>query len=183
MFMELHTRPLAPEPYAELPKVPAFTVTSPDFADGDPLAPRHAADHEDLSPALAWTGFPPETRSFVVNCFDPDAPTPAGFWHWTALDIPASCTELPRGAGAPDGAALPAPAFHVRHDGGGQGYMGCAPPPGDRAHRYIFAVHALDIPSLADAAGLGPDTSPTAVAFNALFHTLARGVITGTYQR
>ncbi|MDR1118090.1 MAG: YbhB/YbcL family Raf kinase inhibitor-like protein [Bifidobacteriaceae bacterium] len=171
------TRPIAPDPYSLLPAVPAFTLTSQDVATDIEMASDFIASGANLSPALAWTGFPKDTKGFVVNCFDPDAPTPSGFWHWTVVNLPASTAALPRGAGAP-GAVLPEPAFQVRNDGGGTGYMGAAPPQGDRPHRYFFAVHALDT----DALPVGPDATPTAVAFNTLFHTLARAVIAPTYQ-
>ena len=81
------TRPQAPYPYDLLPKVPAtFTITSQDMEDGKPLADKFAAPHENISPALAWHGYPKQTQSFVVTCFDPDAPTPSGWWHkmWAA---------------------------------------------------------------------------------------------------
>lgn len=69
------TRPQAPYPYDLLPKVPAtFTITSQDMEDGKPLADKFAAPHENISPALAWHGYPKQTQSFVVTCFDPDAP-------------------------------------------------------------------------------------------------------------
>ena len=45
-------------------------------------------------------------------------------------------------------------------------------------HRYIFAVHALDI----DTLGLDEDTSATRAAFTMLFHTIARGYLTVTYS-
>ncbi|MCV2393314.1 YbhB/YbcL family Raf kinase inhibitor-like protein [Actinotalea sp. M2MS4P-6] len=173
------SRPVAPEPYELLPSVPAFEVTSTDVVDGGACDHVFTAAGGSTSPQLAWSGFPAGTRSFVVSCFDPDAPTPAGFWHWTVVDIPAGVTSLATGAGAPDGSGLPAGAFQVRHDGGGPGYMGMAPPVGDHVHRYVFAVHALDV----DKLGVGPDATPTAVAFNTLFHTLARGTLTATYQR
>lgn len=172
-------RPLAQDPYGKLPPVPAFTLTSPDVADGATLPEELVAQGGNLSPALAWSGFPAGTRSFVVSCFDPDAPTPSGYWHWAVVDVPPTVTSLERGAGAHGGSHLPRGAFHVRNDGGGDGYDGAAPPAGDRAHRYVFAVHALDVDSL----GVGPGASNAGVAFNALFHTLARATLTGTYRR
>lgn len=171
-------RPLAPDPYSLLPAVPEFPVTSDDVVDGGSLPASATADGGDRSPHLAWTGAPPGTRSFVVSCFDPDAPTPAGYWHWTVVDLPAGTTSLPAGAGSPDGSALPAPALQTRNDAGTPGYTGAAPPPGDRPHRYVFAVHALDVETL----GLNASATPTKVAFTALFHTLARGTLTATFQ-
>ncbi|WP_395725700.1 YbhB/YbcL family Raf kinase inhibitor-like protein [Nakamurella sp.] len=175
-------RPVTPDPYGLLPEVGSFTVSSPDIADGQLVAPefRYGPDApggQNISPALSWSGFPADTESFVVSCFDPDAPTPAGFWHWTAVDIPVTVTELARGAGS-DGGTLPAGAFHVRNDFGTAGYDGPAPPPGDQVHRYFFVVHAVDVPSL------GPDesASPTVVAFNLVFHTLARGILTPVFS-
>ena len=172
-------RPLAQDPYGKLPQVPSFALTSPDVTDGARLSDELTGAGGNLSPALAWSGFPAGTRSFVVSCFDPDAPTPSGYWHWTAVDVPATVTSLDRGAGTPGGGHLPRGAFHVRNDDGTDGYEGAAPPRGDAVHRYVFAVHALDVEELGD----GPATSPALVAFHALFHTLARATLTATYQR
>lgn len=172
-------RPVPPDPYSQLPAVPSFAVRSDDVTDGEPLPARCTADGADVSPHLAWDDVPEGTSSLVVSCFDPDAPTPAGFWHWTVWDLPAGTTELTTGAGVPDGALLPDGARQARNDGGGVGWTGAAPPPGDRPHRYVLAVHALDVDSL----DVPDDATPTAVAFTALFHTLARGTITGTHQR
>lgn len=171
-------RPVAPEPYGQLPPVPSFTLTSQDVADGEPMPAPFSAAGGDVSPHLAWSGFPPETQSFLVNCFDPDAPTPAGFWHWTVVDLSTDTTELEQGWGQSD-LMLPGAAFHVRNDGGGHSYTGSAPPPGDRPHRYYFAVHALDV----DTLELDAEDSPTKVAFTALFHTIARAVIAPTFQQ
>ncbi len=172
-------RPVAEDPYGKLPPVPAFTLTSTDISDGERLPETFTAHGGDVSPALAWSGFPAATRSFVVSCFDPDAPTPSGFWHWTVVDVPADVTSLPTAAGVPGGGHLPRGAFQVRNDGGDDGYTGAAPPRGDHEHRYVFAVHALDVNSL----GVGPRASNASVAFNALFHTLARATLTATYRR
>lgn len=79
--MEL-TRPVPPDPYSLLPQVPSFTLTSTDLTDGAPLDPQFSQAGDNASPHLAWSGFPEGTQSFLLNVFDPDAPTPAGWWHW-----------------------------------------------------------------------------------------------------
>lgn len=170
-------RAVPPNPYDFLPARPWFPVTSDDFSDGNRLDDRYAEEHDDESPHLRWTG-PDGTLSFVVTCFDPDAPTPGGWWHWVLVDLPPDTTELPRGSGS-GGVALPGGAFHVRNDGGALQYDGPAPPPGDREHRYQFVVHAVDAVSLEVA----PDASPAAVGVALAFRTIGRGMITGTWSR
>jgi Raf kinase inhibitor-like YbhB/YbcL family protein len=170
-------RSVAPDPYDLLPEVPSFTLESDDVTDGQPLDPRFAhpsVGGEDVSPHLRWSGFPEETKGFAVTCYDPDAPTGSGFWHWTVYGLDASVTELPQGASG----QLPGAAGEVRNDYGESGYGGAAPPQGDGPHRYVFAVHALDTDDL----GLTPDASPAYVGFNLTFHVLARAVIRPTFQ-
>ncbi|MGN0063105.1 MAG: YbhB/YbcL family Raf kinase inhibitor-like protein [Nocardioides sp.] len=169
------TRPVAPNPYDYLPPVPSFELTSEDVTDGQPLKDDQVAAHGNRSPQLSWSGAPEGTQSYVVTCFDPDAPTPSGFWHWNLVDVPAGVTTLAADAAA---GALPGDAFHVRNDGGDAGFMGAAPPAGDHPHRYFFVVHAVSEPSL----GVGPDASNAVVSFNLAFKTLGRAIIHGTYQ-
>ena len=173
-------RPVTPDPYDLLPATGSFTVTSSDVEQDTVLATAHVHDSaggENTSPHLSWSGFPAETKSFVVTCFDPDAPVPSGFWHWVAVNLPASTTELPRGAGESDD-ALPGDAFHARNDFGTKNYGGAAPPEGDQNHRYYFVVHAVDV----DALDVDGDTSPAVISFNLAFHTLARAILVPTYR-
>ena len=79
----------------------AFTVTSNSFKDGDYL-PKDFILSADFgfgcaggnqSPHLKWSGAPAGTKSFAVTCYDPDAPTGSGFWHWLVVNIPANVTR------------------------------------------------------------------------------------------
>lgn len=170
-------RPVHPDPYDLLPKVPSFTVTSEDVTDGKPLKDDQVNAAGDASPQLSWSEPPEGTKSFTVTCFDPDAPTPSGFWHWVLVDLPAEVTSLDAGAGA-EGADLPGNAFMCRNDGGTKAFMGAAPPEGDQVHRYYFVVHAVKEASL----GVDSDASPAVVSFNLAFKTAGRAIVQGTYQ-
>ena len=168
---------IPPDPYELLPEVAPFTLKSDDVEDGIALNPRFAHSTrglQDVSPELHWSGFPLETRGFAVTCFDPDAGTGSGFWHWMLVGLPLTVTMLPRGAGVDRG--LPEGAFHVRNDFGARSYGGPAPPKGDRPHRYVFAVHALDVSKL----DVTQDTTPARVGFDLTMHTIARAVIRPT---
>jgi Raf kinase inhibitor-like YbhB/YbcL family protein len=171
-------------PFEGLPDAPSFTVTSSDIADGSPLPQPHVsgvmgAGGEDRSPQLSWSGFPEGTKSFAVTCYDPDAPTRSGFWHWAVFNIPASVTELPAGAGDPGDGHLPAGAVTLPNDARLAQYVGAAPPSGHGVHHYQFVVHALDT----DRLDLDPGSTPAFLMFNLLGHTLARAAIIATYEQ
>lgn len=172
------------DPYAELPQVPSFEVASSDIRDDAelPVAQRSGvfgAGGEDRSPQLSWRGFPAGTSSFAVTAYDPDAPTGSGFWHWAVVDIPATVTSLPSGAGDAQGSGLPTGAFQLRNDAGTVGFLGAAPPPGHGRHHYHVVVHALDV----DTLGIGPDATPALLGFNLFSHTLGRGRLVGWFER
>ncbi|MDQ4491287.1 YbhB/YbcL family Raf kinase inhibitor-like protein [Sinomonas sp. ASV486] len=170
------------DPFDRIPPTAAFTVTSTTAADGEPWpAPQYSGAFdvpggEDISPQLSWSGAPEGTKSFAVTVYDPDAPTQSGFWHWAVVNIPASVTELPEGAGTASGELLPTGAFQLRNDAGTAQFVGAAPPSGHGPHRYFITVHALDVEDL----GVGADASPAFLGFNIFFHTLARAVMVPT---
>jgi hypothetical protein len=173
----------APLPYDYLPAVPSFALESSDVADGQQMSDAQVYNGfgmtgQNISPHLRWHGFPAETKGFAVTCYDPDAPTGSGWWHMIVLDVPVSVTELPTGAVSGDKSGLPSGAFCVRNDFGSKDFGGAAPPAGDLPHRYVFAVHALDVDSL----GLDSDVTPAVAGFNVGFHTLARAVMIPVYS-
>ncbi len=157
-------------------------LTSQSFNHGDKLPERQVLNTmgysgENLSPHLAWSEAPAETKSFVITCYDPDAPTGSGWWHWVVANLPATVNELAEGAGTTDGTRLPAGALQTRTDFGTSGYGGAAPPKGE-SHRYIFTVHALDVAHLDLDAG----SSGAMVGFNVHFHSLASASITAHFN-
>lgn len=177
---------MAHDPYGALPDLPSFEVTSADITDGAPLKPaQHSGifgvpDGKDISPQLSWSGFPAETKSFVVTVFDPDAPTASGFWHWAVLNIPVTTTSLPAGAGDDTGSGLPAGAVTLKNDAGLHRFLGSAPPKGHGPHRYIVAVHALDVERIE---GVTADSTPAFLGFNVFSHAIARATIYGTHEQ
>jgi len=145
-----------------------FTLTSTDLTDGGALGQDQVYSGGNRSPQLSWSGAPEGAKSFAVTCYDPDAPTGSGFWHWTVANIPADVTSLAAAASS-DG---------LRTDFGAPGFGGAAPPAGHGPHRYIFTVFAVDT----DALEVTPDNSGAVFGFNLHFHTLARASITGIYE-
>ena len=105
-------------------------LVSHDLREGEKLPQRQVFngmgyEGDNLSPHLAWDEVPPGTKSFVVTCFDPDAPTGSGWWHWVVANLPADTRVLPQGAGSGI-AALPEGAVQTRTDFGKAGYGGAA---------------------------------------------------------
>lgn len=171
---------LSYDPYAELATLRDFApleLTSPDFEPGGALplfAWSSSRGGEDRTPALQWSTPPEGTKSIAISCFDPDAPTGSGFWHWAAFDLPADLTSL----GSIDGSApsLPAGAKVMPNEARLERFIGAAPPEGTGVHRYFFVVDALDI----EALDLDGDETPGTLGFHRHFHSLARGVLVGT---
>jgi Raf kinase inhibitor-like YbhB/YbcL family protein len=173
------------DPFARLPEVPSFNVSSTDVTDGQALPPAQMSGifgvpgGEDRSPQLSWSGAPAATRSYTVTMYDPDAPSGSGFWHWAVADIPASVTGLPAGAGAGTGEHLPTGAFQLPNDARLARFIGGGPPPGDGRHRYVIVVQAIGIEKVGQLQ-VQADSTPAWLGFtiNLSGHLLGRAVIT-----
>jgi len=161
-------------------------LTSTNFKDGDYLSMDHVLSTDygfgcagaNRSPQLAWSGAPQGTKSFALTCYDPDAPTGSGFWHWAVANIPADVKELPLDAGKPAGGGLPNGAVQMRNDTGQPGYAGPCPPQGDHPHRYLFTLFAVKEESLPVTA----DTSCAVVGFQLHFNTLDKAELMGLFK-
>jgi Raf kinase inhibitor-like YbhB/YbcL family protein len=150
-------------------------LTSSAFADGARIPELYSCEGADISPPLAWSGAPDETRSFALLCDDPDAP--AGTWtHWAIFDIAADASGLREGY--PKGARVDDVRQAVT-DFGHAGYGGPCPPRGHGVHHYYFRVLALDVGRLdVPEKATFRDVEKIAEA-----HVLARADLTGTYSR
>lgn len=168
-------------PYEMLEKLPKFTLLSNDIADGQQLLKAQLSTRlggQDLSPHLAWNDFPEQTKSFAVTAYDPDAPTPSGFWHWAVFNIPKDVTELAPGAGS-EGGFLPSGSIALKNDRGLTTFIGAAPPAGTGRHRYFFVVYALS----AEKLELSSNATPAFLAFNLLSHTIAWASTISWYEQ
>ncbi|MDO3384030.1 YbhB/YbcL family Raf kinase inhibitor-like protein [Gilvimarinus algae] len=150
-----------------------FTLHSDDISDGEMMSKTFefegfGCNGDNLSPQLSWSGAPEGTEAYAVFAYDPDAPTGSGWWHWQLVNLPASTTELARGAGSTDGSGLPEGAMHVSNDYRIKGFGGACPPQGHGVHRYQFTVYALpkalDIPENASGALAGYMVNANALA-------------------
>lgn len=174
----------ANDPFARLPEVAAFTVTSSTVSDGAAWPPEQLSGlfgvpgGKDRSPQLSWSGAPEGTKSYAVTVYDPDAPTGSGFWHWAVANIPATTTELPAGAGDDSGSGLPEGAVQLPNDVRAARFIGAAPPPGHGRHRYFVVVYALDV----DSIDVPADATPAFLGFTMAQHTLGRAVLTATAE-
>jgi len=163
----------------------AFTVISNSFKDGDYLPNDFILSADfgfgcaggNKSPHLKWSGAPEGTKSLAVTCYDPDAPTGSGFWHWLVVNIPAGVSELAEAAGSAGG-KLPAGALQTRTDFGAPGYGGPCPPPG-KPHRYYLRLYALKVEKLE----LPMNPTAALVGFNVNANSLGKAELMGRYGR
>lgn len=145
-------------------------ITSDAISQGGRIPDRHVYEHDNVSPALSWSGVPEGTRQLAVICHDPDAPLPRGFTHWVVYGIPADADGIPEGGGGQ--------FTEGKSDFGEQGYGGPMPPEGHGTHHYYFWVYALD--TEVDA---GPGLTRDELLDRIGDHIIEQNRLVGTYER
>jgi Raf kinase inhibitor-like YbhB/YbcL family protein len=166
---------------AQTPAV--ITVTSPTLKANEVVPIDHTADGKNVSPALAWSGAPANTKQFALIYDDPDVAfgnPPQSFVHWVVYKIPGTAKGLP--ADLPMDAVLTAPADIAGTIQGlsgfkRTGYRGPAPPPG-KPHHYTWTVYALDA-ELPLAEGLNRNQLMEAMKG----HIIGQGSLVAIYER
>lgn len=152
------------------PAASRMALSSAAFRDGSSIPRRYTCDGENVSPPLAWGLVPVRARTLALLVEDPGAPGGA-FVHWSVYRVSARASGT--GAGRP-----PPGSAQGRNSFGRLGYGGPCPPTGERAHRYVFSIDALD-----DDPKLPAGASPAAVRAEIAAHAIAAGVLTGVYRR
>lgn len=156
----------------------SFRLMSSEWHDGGTVPLRNVFNESgcngaNVSPEFRWSGVPSGAKSFALTISDPDAPGGGGFWHWVVVNIPATASGLPAGAGDKLSSRLPAGSSQCRNDYGESGYGGPCPPPGT-IHRYVAKVYALDVNRLS----IEPSSSSRKVAKELEAHTIASAQLT-----
>ena len=150
----------------------AIDVTSPAFTNGGAIPQKHAGKGvgDNVSPALRWTGVPADAKQLVLIMDDLDVPMPKPLMHTIAVLAP----DL---GGLGEGELKPGTTGVRLIKAFGDTYVGPAPIPGHGPHHYRFTVFALDqgVPDHLD-------NNKTLLAAMA-GHVVARGALTGTYER
>ena len=131
---------------------------------------------KNISPQLSWKNAPAGTKGFAITAYDPDAPTGSGWWHWVAFNIPQSTDGIKTGA---SNKAMPAGSIESITSYGSKGFGGACPPKGDKAHRYIFTVYALNTEKLEQTS----DARPELIGFFLNSHAIAKASIMAYYGR
>ena len=134
---------------------------------------------KNISPSLKWIDAPKNTKSFAFTVYDPDAPTGSGWWHWVIFNISSDINELKADAGNPQKGLAPKGSIQSITDFGKPGFGGACPPEGDKPHRYIFTVYALNVAKL----DLDEKAPPAMVGFFLNQHVIAKASLIAYYGR
>lgn len=148
---------------------PGFTLSSPAFANGEPVPTLYTCSGRSISPPLTWSEPPAGTKTFALIVDDPDA---GGYIHWVIYDIPAESRGLPEDVAKDQ--ELENGIYQGYSGGAIFGYVGLCPP---NKHHYSFRLYALDL-HLEKKQGVGKKLLEAAMEG----HILAQSELVGTFQ-
>jgi Raf kinase inhibitor-like YbhB/YbcL family protein len=149
-------------------------MTSPAFAEGQPIPVVHACDGANTSPQLDWGTAPDGAMSYSLVFTD----LSNSLIHWVIYDIPVSATGLPADI---DKVFMPPDVAGAKQtlsfNGGVRGYLGPCPP---TQHTYEFKLYAVDVATLP---GTTMNTTRAQAETIILQHDIASATLSGTYER
>jgi len=149
---------------------PLLVVRVTGFKNNSYIPVNYTCDGASAQPGLIVENIPVNASALAIVVYDPDAPSGL-FIHWLVYDILVNVTsiKIPESSRVPGRVAL--------NDFGERGYGGPCPPRGDKPHRYVFLVLALDKP-------IGVDMNDPRKALSSLAsHVLCYGIYVGLYKR
>ncbi len=160
----------------------AFTLSSPDFKDGERMALKNAGNRkanpncvgENISPALSWANPPAGTKSLALLMFDPEARPPGGVSHWVAYGIPVSVTGFAEGE-----VSKPSEKFVSGLGTDKLAYYSGPCAPAGAPHHYVFTLIATDL----EPAALQPGLSREELIKALTGHAKGAAGLVGTFSK
>jgi Raf kinase inhibitor-like YbhB/YbcL family protein len=153
-----------------------LVLRSESFAAGGEIPSRFTCKGAGSSPQLSWLPAPQNTQSYALIMMDWDGPSPylrlGNFTHWILYDVPPDTHEIKASVTATDLSQAKIKAGNNSSDA--TDYTPACPPMG--AHRYVFRVYALDVPTLHPA-----DRDRQAIFEAMRGHVLAFGELQGFF--
>jgi Raf kinase inhibitor-like YbhB/YbcL family protein len=113
-----------------------FSVTSQAFTHLGIIPSAYCTALSHTPPPIRIHDVPTEAVDLALVCWDPDAPLPRGFTHWTVFHVPVGQQDID----------LTTSSYDEGPNGLGEaGWTGPEPPQGHGLHHYYFWVYALRV--------------------------------------
>lgn len=148
-----------------------LVIKSSAFKNNGLIPEKHTCDGENVNPFIEILNAPAETKSLVLIMDDPDATGGVTWVHWLLWNMESKTHYIPED-NVPGNALLGTTSFEKI------GYGGPCPPRGNKPHRYMFKVYALDVELDLNEGAFKEELLKAMEG-----HVLDEGLITGLYGR